>query len=311
MYDAILSTLYDKYFLSFSGHSKVTSSHWQQVGSQQVAKDKDLWLVKGEGFGNFLDKNITNQIFHAPELILSEGLLQTHHCPQKILQAGKSVADSQNRLCEFDCVKQMLSVFAIAQQLKIDLSSEHPFTDKGVRVACVIGDGYGYFTLLLKALDPDLKIITVNLGRTLLFDVLFAKKRLPQEESRLIDSANSMDPLVSLNFCEAEHYEILRGMPVDLFVNIASMQEMNPVVINTYFEYMRASSSEQGFFYCCNRIKKILPDGTITQFSDYPWGDAVILLDELCPWYQEFPVTTPPFWKKFDGPTQHRFVRLK
>lgn len=311
MYDAILTTLYEKYFLSFSGHSPVTSSHWQHIGSQQVAYDEGFWVVKGHGFDTFHEKKVQNKIFYAPEMYLSEGLLKTYNCPHRIQQAGKIVADSQNRISDFDCVKQMLSMYTIAQQLKIDISSEHPFIDIGVRVVCVIGDGYGYFTLLLKALDPDLKVISLNLGRTLLFDVLFAQKMLPQEEASLINSINCSEPLVSMNFCEAEQYGLIRKMPVDMFVNIASMQEMDPFVINTYFEYMRASSSEQVFFYCCNRINKRLPDGTITQFFDYPWGDAIILLDELCPWYQKYPVKYPPFWKKLDGPHQHRFVRLK
>lgn len=79
MYDAILTTLYDQYFLSFSGHSTVTSSHWQHIGSQNVAYDEGLWKVKGQGFGTFREKNLKNQIFHMPELILLGGLLKTYH----------------------------------------------------------------------------------------------------------------------------------------------------------------------------------------------------------------------------------------
>ena len=126
-----------------------------------------------------------------------------------------------------------------------------------------------------------------------------------------MDTVHWQDPLVSLNFCEAEQYELLCGLPVDLFINIASMQEMDPVIVHSYFDYMRKSSSKKVYFYCCNREKKVLPDGTVSEFSAYPWGDARILLDELCPWYQRYPTSLPPFWKAFDGPTHHRMAQLK
>jgi hypothetical protein len=205
----------------------------------------------------------------------------------------------------------MLSISVVASHLNADISAGNPFVKKGIRVVCVIGDGYGYFTLLLKYLDPDLKIISVNLGKTLFFDVLSAQKGLPDEETMLLDAINRQKPLVSLNFCEAERYELLCGLPVDMFINIASMQEMDPAIVHSYFDYMHKSSSKEVYFYCCNRERKVLPDGTVSQFSDYPWGDARILLDELCPWYQKFPTSLPPFWKSFDGPTRHRIVRLK
>ncbi|MCK9580475.1 MAG: putative sugar O-methyltransferase [Methanoregula sp.] len=271
----------------------------------------DDWDVQGGGFGNFLENNLMNRIIHYPELSLSDRLLKQYQCHDRIVNAGKKVAEDQNRLCEFDCVKQMLSLSKISKGLQVDLSDINPFVKKNIYVACVIGDGYGYFTSLLKFLDPELKIISVNLGRTLFFDVLYTKKGLPDEETLLLTSENYKNSLASLNFCEAERYELLCDQPVDLFINIASMQEMDPVIIRTYFNYMRQSRSGKVYFYCCNRERKVLPDGTVSEFSEYPWDDARILLDELCPWYQKFPTSIPPFWKPFDGPTRQRLVRLK
>ena len=98
-----------------------------------------------------------------------------------------------------------------------------------------------------------------------------------------------------------------------MFVNSASMQEINPEIIEKYFEYMRKSSSSTPYFYCCNRIKKSLPDGTVVEFFNFPWRDEDdILIDELCPWYQKGPVPgiLPPYWMPFDGPIQHRFLKL-
>ena len=115
-----------------------------------------------------------------------------------------------------------------------------------------------------------------------------------------------------LVFIEAENYSLLENLEVDLFINIASMQEMNPKVIDNYFKYMRSSKKSPCYFYCCNRLEKELPDGTITKFINYPWEDSdYVLIDDLCPLYQKFISSKPPFFRDYDGPTQHRLIKIK
>ena len=72
----------------------------------------------------------------------------------------------------------------------------------------------------------------------------------------------------SIIFLEAEHFEWMQNLPISLFINVASMGEMDMPVINRYFEYMRTSTVASNF-YCCNREEKTFPDGTVTCFSDY------------------------------------------
>ena len=166
---------------------------------------------------------------------------------------------------------------------------------------------------MLKLFDPNIQVISVNLGRTLFFDVLYSQRCLPNVESVLLKTSHAChgeSQCFQLAFLEAERYGLLEDLPVDLFVSIASMQEMLPSVIDNYFKYMRSSSRSPCYFYCCNRLSKELPDGVLTEFMKYPWGNSDILLDELCPWYQRFPVSRPPFWQSFDGPIQHRLARI-
>jgi hypothetical protein len=154
-----------------------------------------------------------------------------------------------------------------------------------------------------------IKVITVNLGRTLFFDVFFA---YPMEQNcHLIKMSGGDIAKYDRIFLEAEKYEMLTGMPIDLFINISSMQEMNYNVINKYFDLMRSSTSESVYFYCCNRVEKILPDGSVVRFAEYSWNNCNIIFDELCPWYQKYPISIPPFWRPFDGPIQHRLVQFK
>ena len=115
-----------------------------------------------------------------------------------------------------------------------------------------------------------------------------------------------------LVFIEAENYSLLENLEVDLFINIASMQEMNPEVIDKYFKYMRSSKKSPCYFYCCNRLEKELPDGSIIKFINYPWkNNDDVLIDELCPWYKKYPSLKPPFFRKYDGPIQHRLIKIK
>jgi hypothetical protein len=116
------------------------------------------------------------------------------------------------------------------------------------------------------------------------------------------------NPDADFNFIEAEELSKLE-LNGDLFINIASMQEMNFDQINQYFEIIK--NQELGtYFYCCNRESKELPDGSVINFRDYPWESLEIELLEYCRWHQEFPMNRPPFKGKFDGPTLHSISRV-
>ena len=60
----------------------------------------------------------------------------------------------------------------------------------------------------------------------------------------------------SIIFLEAENHELIRYLPISLFINIASMQEMDLLMINKYFDSMRTSTVES-YFYCVNREEKL------------------------------------------------------
>ena len=112
---------------------------------------------------------------------------------------------------------------------------------------------------------------------------------------------------------QAMDHELLRLCPVDLALNIASMQEMDTPVISAYFEDLRAIASQRQLAsYCCNREENRLPDGTVTRFSEYPWNSSdKITVDELCPWHQQYYVFRIPAYRLYDGPIRHRLATLQ
>lgn len=179
--------------------------------------------------------------------------------------------------------------------------------------ALVIGDGYGLMTALLVERKHDIQVVCINLAKTLLVDFLFFRAYHPDKPVALALTGDellaALDGSATAIFVPAAKSNILATARFSLAINIASMQEMNPDTVNAYFEVMR--QSDEILFYCCNREKKILPDGTVSAFADYPWhAEDRIILDGPCPWHQDTYAFRPPFRRPFDGPHRHRLAQL-
>ena len=301
--DKILNYLYDKHFINTNSFSKVTSSYWRETGYQKVTKVDNNFTLVGHAFGHFIRNTLLNNIKYSVIKILSDYVLKSNMKNKNIELKSRETAKKQNRLFEFDCVKQTLSLNKIVNFMPEFLSEE--------KTVCIIGDGYGYLGSILKNINPKLTIVSVNLGKTLFFDTYYTRLGCPESQTNLLkENTDKIAPL-AINFIEAENFELLRHLNVDLYININSMQEIDPNVTTSYFDYMRSSPNNKTFFYCCNRIEKVLPDQTVIKFFEFPWQKSdTVLFDELCPWFDKFPTSRPPFWLKFDGPTQHRLVKL-
>ena len=169
--------------------------------------------------------------------ILLSYFLKKYHFPNYLLQAGKTILDKSGFYPSNDSYRQILSYNTILKTLNNkDKSILSQFS-----CICIIGDGYGFLSSLIKLTNPKIKVISVNLGRTLFFDVFYSSKCLPDIHPLLLEKKHSKNMQLStsqLVFIEAENYSLLENLEVDLFINIASMQEMNPKVIDNYFKYM-------------------------------------------------------------------------
>jgi hypothetical protein len=187
---------------------------------------------------------------------------------------------------------------------------------KGKNIA-IIGDGFGTLTTLLGIVNPENTRILVNLNKSLLVDLIYIKRFYSQNFDDYVTLVTDLDSLnVALEqkkkiICiTAEDSYLLKYVNLTMVFNIASMQEMNNHDIDKYFHLFRHSS--ECIFYCCNRKEKVLEDGTINRIYNYPWViEDTLLMNEICPWHQYFPVITPPFYKKYDGLVIHILAKLK
>ncbi|OPY84489.1 MAG: hypothetical protein A4E72_02200 [Syntrophus sp. PtaU1.Bin208] len=231
---------------------------------------------------------------------------------------GSEITVRQRRAYDLDVLRQVLTLAFLKQTLPNSLSLK--------TTACVIGDGFASMAALLLAYPAAGRVILVNLTKTLLVDLWYLRLWMGSDafESQVdlvTDIAGVHRSLASTTASgsgqrvvaiQAMHHALLKECPVDIAVNIASMQEMDPPVIAAYFDDLRAVAARRYlFFYCCNREEKALPDCTVTRFADYPWKQADrLIVDGPCPWHQFYYALMPPFYRPYDGPIRHRLVEL-
>lgn len=207
---------------------------------------------------------------------------------------GRLIARRQSRQFTEDMARQVLTVALAGSYL--DLADR-------TATSCVIGDGYGVLSALLLLAHRGRKVIMVNLRKPLAADVAFLERAVPEASISLVRSDGEMlaalaSDSIDVIAVQADDAAVLAVAPIGAVFNLVSMQEMTPEVISAYFRYLRAGPGQTAF-YCCNRIHKVLPDGTVTEFDRYPWRDRdEILMDGICPWLSVFYSASPPFWHK-------------
>lgn len=294
----ILDYLYLNYYSS-KGYSSQTSSHWKKFGDlQSLEKVDGQYCLSGGGFGAFIPASAFSKIRNIPTALYLHKMLAG--CNQEHVKIAKHIAKSSRRIFSYDMARMLKT---------IQLLNEH-IGDLDGKTIAIIGDGYGTLGSLIKSIFPASRIIYINLGRTLAFDAFYTGLVLPSVSHSLLPDANITNNNSDFTYIEAE-VVFKSSVSADIFINIASMQEMDPDITRKYFEMIRQQHSGT-YFYCCNRVEKALPDGTVTRFFDYGWqDDDTLLVDELCPWHQEAPMNHPPFKYLFDGPSHHRLAQFK
>lgn len=294
------------------------SSHWQKYHSDFKFTGREFAGLQGFG-GN--GKQLTGLRLWLSRLLQRRfrRFGDAHAKFDAIDALAGEVTSTQGRAYDLDVLRQALTISFLHARVPGKLNEN--------ATCCVIGDGFASMSTLLLASKSAGRVVLVNLTKTLLVDLWYLKLWMGSEKFEtsvdlVVDEAGLARALetppsevrgrMQVIAIEASNHQLMQSCPIDIVINIASMQEMNPPVVAAYFDDMRAIARERDLlFYCCNRQEKKLPDGVVTTFADYPWhADDQILVDDLCPWTQYYYSTRPPFYRSYDGPFMHRLLTL-
>jgi len=299
--------LFDYLATASQSNDPAASSHWQQ--QHESFRFNDGAFEGLRGFGGCHEpykgvRSVVHQLLQLPYIRQGKRLERF----TKIDKVARKIASLQGRAYDLDFIRQSLTLTFLWEQL---------FNQDGGRSSvCIIGDGFASLASLMLTTKTAKQVILINLTKTLLVDCWYLKLCLGEESFNksvvLLDNESSIEQArdATVVAIQAEHHNLLQALDFNLVVNIVSMGEMNPSTVNDYFTDIRAVAARQKVhFYCCNRVEKPLPDGTIVRFSDYPWSDNDdILIDGLCPWHQKYYSSKFPFYHRYDGLVKHRLA---
>ena len=149
---------------------------------------------------------------------------------------ASEITVQQGRAYDLDVLRQVLTLAFLNTKVPNKLTLK--------TTCCVIGDGFASMTALSLASGTVGRVVLINLTKTLLVDLWYLKLWMGAEifessvdlvtdESGLTralakPAANKTGGRVIA--IQASNHELLRYCPVDIALNIASMQEMNPPV---------------------------------------------------------------------------------
>ncbi len=310
----IINHLYTHYCLNDDTPEQFVSSHWKyyQERVKVQIEGGNVESLVGAAFGDLQNKSIVKQVFSW--LTIGSYLLGVPSKKEivKLIKPSIDLTKKMGLAFSYDCFRQICSLVFIRQYLE----------EKKRLNVILIGDGYGFLASLIKQIYPDSVILLIDLGKILLFQAYYCGKAHPDAAHYLVTKELEQNDYDFI-YCPSENLEMVNTLSFDLAISIASMQEMNIETTEFYFSYLRQHLVSENSFYCCNREKKTMPGGEVSEFFQYPWTERDIhLVDNYCPWHRYFLSMSKaqngpklldfriPFINYFDGPHRHRLSNL-
>ncbi len=317
-HDEIIHRLITDYYEENQTPEHLVSSHWKQF-HQRVKIHKSanrLERLHGEGFGDLENASWVYRVCSWATMGCYLVQLSDRRRLTRLMTQGRELARRMGLNFTYDCFRQLCALALIQKN----------FARNSRFNVLNIGDGYGFFSGMIKIVFPQSRIFMVDLGKTLLFQARHLTRAFPGKEHQLWEQKRSVDDVRTADFVfvPAEFLDALEGLRFDLAINIASMQEMNAASVARYFAFLRRNLSEDHLFYCGNREEKIMPSGEVSRFKEYPWKPKDLhFVDGPVPWHKYFFTTQKtqrglilggmrvPFIGYFDGDNWHRLSRLE
>ncbi len=145
-----------------------------------------------------------------------------------------------------------------------------------VKKVIEIGPGTGGLLILIKKILNPKSIFVIDLEENIPFVFLSIIKNFPNSKILLPNEIknNNLDSDLDFVFISPKLLEFIPKNSFDLAINTASFGEMRLETVKKYFLCLREAVAETNFFYCLNRVEKILDHNNekiFNRFSEYPW----------------------------------------
>jgi SAM-dependent methyltransferase len=281
----LVKRLYQRYYIEGIGSagqgSQLLSSHWKDRSSKfDVLMEDDAALsLISVGMGLTMSTSPLQNFLGYVCALSYLAKLPQRMAIASLIPRSYRVVNAMGGTFSFNCFKDVCALEMILRHINL--------TGAGDRLNfLMIGDGYGFFSSLIKAIFPNSTLALVDIGKTLLFQAVYCQRVHPRHVHRGVwEEAVGTDD-VDFVYCPTEELDKV-AMTFDVVTNVGSMQEMNYATIERYFSFLRRRCKPGNLFYCCNRELKRLIGGEVIEFKKYPWWPADRhLVDEVCPWYQ-------------------------
>jgi len=247
-------------------------------------------------FGSFTKKSYKSILRFIVSYLLFGGKI-FHSRSYKVI---KNFCNKINREIDYDLLRHIFTF----EMLRVYFEKKN----KKIMKICIIGDGRANALICILKLFPDIKIYSVNLPEVLIADYNLIKEFnfLEKDNIKTINDINEVNEKdKKLYLVPSNNKEFLYSQNIDLFLDIAAMQEMTQKEIDEYFKIIENNNS---LFYCCNREIKELDGGEISKFEKYGWKKNTIIFNELCYWHNKFPTLRPPFFNYRKDKIRHCLV---
>ena len=278
-----------KKFINLTQKNK--SAHWKSYLNSKSDYYKNNSAL---GFGAYTTKSFYKKYLH---FVLSRFVFGHYVFFTNTFKKYKQIFNKDNRQIDVDTIRH-IHTFELLQK-KINSSK--------IKKVCIIGDGTfnGIIGCFLNF--PYSKIYSINLAETLINDYIILKQMniCKQGDIQIVENKDDINKDKKVYLIPSHLKNLVYKKGIDLFINIASFQEMEMKEIKNYFNIIKSNKS---LLYCCNRKHKKLPDGKNIFFEKYPWGNGIKLLLENCAWHQKFYLLRFPFIKKYDGNIKHCLI---
>jgi hypothetical protein len=300
----ILESIRASLLTDLPASSKAKSSHWEfHTRKAEISSNSRITGI--DGFSNRTRKFPGSTALHKRNL-------------KKLYPwATKQIHSTDFELAIQICHAQSREIDTCVARHFFTIEMLENFEEVPHRKVCVIGDGQANFVSLAMSRNFCDKLISINLTEVLLSDLDLLESIASLAENEITVASSSAEvveflknPQQKILLISAQNSSIITDMGIELFINIASFQEMTPTLVQEYFNIIE---SNKAYLYCCNRVEKRLYGGELNRFFDFPWGESLVLIDEPCKWHQHsYSLRSPQLYKRFpfDGEIWHRLVKF-